>query len=133
MDRLSSFAIYLIIGGMLLFPVVVITDNVDFILKPTAGTAFISILFLGLGVWFVFFINRSKRVYYKDSSLYIYNLFSRNFIIVNKDNCSVERFLFYDPNIWKITYYNENKDAKYVYFIRNLLCDDFNDIIDKLN
>ncbi len=118
---------------MLLFPVVVITDNVDFILKPTAGTAFISILFLGLGVWFVFFINRSKRVYYKDSSLYIYNLFSRNFIIVNKDNCSVERFLFYDPNIWKITYYNENKDAKYVYFIRNLLCDDFNDIIDKLN
>jgi hypothetical protein len=83
--------------------------------------------------WLVTF-RRCKRVYYENTSLYIYGPFSKENIIVRKDNIGgINRILSYDPRFYKIIYYDDNNDAHYVYFQRNWLLSNFNDIIDKLN
>jgi len=134
MKRLSSLLIYIVILAMPLVPIELFYYNIDAVWHPTPGIIFIFILFLAVAFYFIFFINRSKRVYYNGTSLYIYNLFSSSLVTINKHNIgSIERILFFDPNFWKIAYYDENQNAKYAYFIRNFLCDDFNTIIDEIN
>ena len=78
---------------------------------------------------------RCKRVYYKDSSLYRYEPFSKKHIVVDKDEIGgINKILFYDPRFFKLVYYDDNKNSHYVYFSRNWwLLDDFNDIIKKIN
>lgn len=85
-------------------------------------------------LYWLFTFRRWKKVYYERGALYIYNPFSNDPIIVHKDNIGgINRLMFYDPRFYKIVYYDENKDAKYVYFQRNWFLDDFSNIIDKLS
>jgi len=87
----------------------------------------------GMLFW-LFVFRRSKKVYYERGSLYIYDIFSSIPTIVHKDNIgSIDRVLFYDPRLFNLVFYDENKDAKYVYFSRNWFLSDFSEIIDKLN
>jgi hypothetical protein len=85
-------------------------------------------------LYWLFTFRRWKKVYYEGESLYIYNLFSNDPIVVHKENLDgINRLMFYDPRFYKIVYYDENKDAKFIYFQRNWFLDDFTGIIDKLN
>jgi hypothetical protein len=85
-------------------------------------------------MYWLFTFRRWKKVYYERGSLYIQDVFSSNQIIVHKENIgSINRLMSYDPRFYKIVYYDENKDAKSVYFQRNLFLSNFSDIIDKLN
>ena len=94
----------------------------------------ILILVLPLIMYWLFTFRRWKKVSYEKGSLYIYNPFSNEPIVVHKENIGgINRLMFYDPRFYKLVYYDENKDAKYVYFQRNRFLDDFSDIIDKIN
>jgi len=85
-------------------------------------------------LYWLFTFRRWKKVYYDRGSLYIYNIFSKAPLIVHKENIGgVNKLMFYDPRFYKIVFYDENKDAKYVYFQKNLFLSDFSETIDKLN
>jgi uncharacterized protein YuzE len=85
-------------------------------------------------LYWLFTFRRWKRVYYDADSLYIYDIFSNNHIVVHKrDIGGVNRIMTYDPRFYKIVYYDVNNDAKYVNFQRNWFLSDFGEIIDKLN
>jgi F0F1-type ATP synthase assembly protein I len=73
-------------------------------------------------------------VFYKDSTLYIYDLFSSKTILLNKDIVGgLSSYLPLSVFIYKIVYYDANNNAKYIYFIKNFLCSDFDAIIDEFN
>ncbi|MDP9076551.1 MAG: hypothetical protein M3O71_03930 [Bacteroidota bacterium] len=84
-------------------------------------------------LYWLFTFRRWKKVYYERGSIYIYNLFSNTPTIVHKEDIGgIDKLMFYDPRFYRIIFYNENKDAEFVYFQRNWLLDDFGDIVDKL-
>jgi len=132
MTRLYSYAgLYGFILGIPVFSLSVIILACIFAIDEIR-ISFIPVVPLML--YWLFTFRRWKKVYYESGSLYIYNLFSNNPTIVHKgDIGGINKLMFYDPRFYKITFYDENKDAKYVYFQRNWFLDDFSDIIDKLN
>ena len=133
MKRLSSYFIYLLFSFPIL-PLSVIYFNFNDILKGSAGSIFIVVVFLSITGWFVFFLSRARRVFYKDSSIYAYRLFSKEFMVIDKDNIGgISPFLPLNPSIYALLYYNDKKDAKYIYFIRNPFCSDFSNILDEFN
>src|ERR1700739_1470101 len=105
MKRLSSYSIYLLFGFPLL-PLTVIYFNMNDILKGNVGSIFVVLVFLGISAWFVFFLSRSRRVFYKESSIYIYNLFSKQFKVIDKDNIGgVWPLVSLNPTIYTLVYY----------------------------
>lgn len=133
MNRLSSYSIYAFFCFPVL-PIAVIYDNYEDILKLNAFGIFLAVFSLAVTSYFCFFLSRSKRVFNENTSLYIYNLFSDKRVVLNKANVGgVRKYMFPTPLIWQILYYDENNNAKYVYFIRNALCPNFDDIVEQFN
>jgi hypothetical protein len=133
MNRLSSYSIYAFFCFPVL-PIAVIYYNYSDILKVNSNGVFSTVFCLAAISYFSFFLSRSKRVFYENTSLYVYNLFSEKKIVLNKANVGgIGKYMFLTPLIWKILYYDENNNAKYVYFIRNALCPNFDDIVEQFN
>ena len=132
MTRLYSISgLYtMIFGG----PIFSLAGVIFMYIFSNSTTMLVLIPVLPIMLYWLFTFRRWKKVYYERGALYIYDLFSNDPIVVHKDNIGgINRIMFYDPRFYKIVYYDENKDAKYVYFQRNWFLDDFTDILDKLN
>ena len=132
MKRLSSYlGLYFNVLGFPIFFIAIIA-TVSTIAREALAPAsvFLAIVIL---VW-LFTFRRWKGVYYKDGAIYIYDVFSNTPTVIEKDNIGeiIKPFGF-GPNYYKLLYYDENKDAKYVWFQRNFWLDDFKDIISKIN
>ena len=126
----SIVGLYSFVFGLPIFSLVAVV----FWMYPDGLIMPVWVLVLPLILYWLFTFRRWKKVCYEHGALYIYNVFSNDPIVVQKENIGgVNRLMFYDPRFYKIVYYDENKDAKYVYFQRNSFLSDFNDIIDKLN
>jgi hypothetical protein len=130
MKRLSSYAIYLfIVGGPILIIYQIISDRLEFPRTPIGPDCG----FLAFLIYLIFVALNTKRVIYKNSSIYLYNLFSNKFSIIYKEKIgSIKRLITFDPTSYKLLYYDDENNAKYIYFMRNFFLDDFNNIIDEL-
>lgn len=132
MKRLYSyFGLYGFVFGAPIFALGIIMLTCIFAIDEI-WMAFIPVVPIML--YWLFTFRRWKKVYYERGALYIYNIFSKEPVVVHKENLGgINKFMFYDPRFYKIVFYDENKNTKYVYFQRNWLLSDFSDIIDKLN
>jgi hypothetical protein len=132
MTRLYSFAgLYSVVFGGPIFSLIAV---VSMYIYSNSTVMLVLIPVVPIMLYWLFTFRRWKKVYYERGALYIYNIFSNDLIVVHKDNIGgINRIMFYDPRFYKIVYYDENKDAKSIYFQRNWFLDDFTDIIDKLN
>lgn len=138
MKRLSSDSVYFSAFGfpfIIAFAVIAFWTNISNPKESIGSTIFIFIIFLSF-ISFAFYLSviKSKRIFYSESSIYAYNLFSKKFIHITKDELRyVGRFFFFDPRFWKIVYYDQNGNLKSIYFIKSMLLDDFDEIVDELN
>ncbi|MGZ3755583.1 MAG: hypothetical protein ACXVAY_08095 [Mucilaginibacter sp.] len=132
MKRLYSYAgLYGFVFGAPIFSIVIIILVCIFAIGEISIAC---IPVVPIMLYWLFTFRRWKKVYYERGSIYIYNIFSKNQTIVHKEDIGgINKLMFYDPRFYKIVFYDENKDAKYVYFQRNWLLNDFSDIIDKFN
>jgi len=132
MKRLHSyFGLYAFVFGAPIFSLAIIILACIFA-ADVIWESFIPVVPIML--YWLFTFRRWKKVYYERGSLYIYNLFSKSPIIVHKaDIGGINKLMFYDPRFYKIVFYNENKEAKYVYFQRNWFLNDFSEIVEKFN
>jgi hypothetical protein len=129
MKRLSSYFIYLFIVVMPLGIIPLIISD-GFTRDDMQGYC----IYLSLIIFLIFVTYHSKRVFYKNSSIYLYNLFSNKFSIINKEKIGgIDRLISYDPNSYKLLYYDDENNVKYIYFIRNNSLGDFSNIIDEIN
>jgi len=103
------------------------------ILTSVPGTPWY-IVFFALPVFAMsgYLLYSRKQVFYEHGQLYIGNLFSSTLNVVRKD-----RFGSIDPayriGAYKITYYDDDNNVKYVRFNLNIFLSDGREIIDKLN
>jgi hypothetical protein len=131
MKRLSSYAIYIYVL-VPLAPIFVLIESWDSIRKGEGDSILAVIVTFSFAIYFIYVLSRSKRVFYKEGNLYVYELFSNKMKILSKDNIGViETFFPFSPFIWRIVYYNENMDRKVIFLIRNALCDNFDDIVEE--
>ncbi|HEY9001145.1 MAG TPA: hypothetical protein VIM89_07320 [Mucilaginibacter sp.] len=119
-----------VFGGPIFSLVVIV-----FMCTDSSGSSMVFLVpVLPMMLYWLFTFRHWKKIYYENESLYIYNVFSKEPIVVQKENIGgINKVIFYNPNFYKLVYYDENKDAKYVYFYRNGALDDFSDLIDKIN
>lgn len=132
MTRLYSIVgLYTVVFGGSIFSLVAVI----FICIDTSGSSMVFLIpVVPIMLYWLFTFRRWKKVYYERGALYIYNIFSNDPIVVQKENIGgINKLMFYNPRFYKIVYYDGNEDAKYVYFQRNWFLDDFTDIIYKLN
>ena len=87
---------------------------------------------LALVSYWMFIVSRSKRVYYKETSLYIYDLFSSKVIVLTKAEIGGIFKLTPLSGFYKIVFYDDNNNAKSIYFSQNQWLSGFSDIIDEL-
>lgn len=115
-----------------LAPIFVLIESWDSIRKGEGDSILAVIVTFSFAIYFIYVLSRSKRVFYKEGNLYVYELFSNKMKILSKDNIGViETFFPFSPFIWRIVYYNENMDRKVIFLIRNALCDNFDDIVEE--
>lgn len=132
MKRLSSNIIYFVAFG---FPVIII----PFIFFDFSEDAtFLSVLFyvflLACLCYTTYISFNSKRIYYRDNTLFLFDLFTKKRSILRKNRLKgVDRVIATDPTFYKITYVDYNNKIRYVYFMRNHLLPGAGDIINKLN
>ncbi len=132
MVRLYSYSVYLVIFIIPAFFVVVAT------LSYGEPNELIYILFyLPIFAFWVYIIYQSKRIYYKGSELYLFNLFSNKVVVVKKDQAaSIEKrsFSFFrDTGTYKLTYWVSNDKVETIWFAVNGFLDDHDEIMDKIN
>ena len=130
MKRLYSYLTYVSVGLLpLAFIFFTISMNRHFKLTITylLSNDLIVLIFL---LAIIYSYIKVKRVYIKNASLYIYNIFSNKHVIVNKQNLvSIGRFLPLDPLSYKISYVDENNKIRTAYFIKNLFILNMSDAI----
>ena len=84
-----------------------------------------------------YFIYRSKRVYYNDGLVYLTGPFSSDLTVIRKDRFgSIDKINWLESSSagnYKLTYYYDDNNVKYVRFTLNVLLSDGKEIIDKLN
>ena len=120
MERIHSFLIY---PFLVLFPVLLFGAVYSFDYKVTLSTELIGpnlliIFFAGL---YVFTLMRYKRVYLKNSSLYVFNLFSTKHIVITKKNLvSIGRFVPFDRLNLKIVDIDGQGNSSAAYFMKNI-------------
>lgn len=91
----------------------------------------ILLIFLA-GIFYSYY--KLKRVYFMNSSLYIYNIFSNKYEIVNRQNLiTVGRFIPFDPLSYKISYVNSKGSTKTIIFMKNLFLFDIKGVFEKLD
>jgi hypothetical protein len=138
MKRLSSYGVYLL-GAVFPFAIIfVVKIFMDYISDPKGNLVIgISMLIVIIGIYLFiiyFFLIKSKRLFYVDSSVYAYNLFSKNFTLINKSKIQfIGRMIYFDPVFWKIIFEDQHGELKSIYFMRNMLNGDFDEIVDELN
>jgi len=131
MKRLSSYAIYLFVPSPFA-PIFILIESWELVIKGDGDSLLGLILFCFFAIYFIYVLSKSKRVFYKDGSLYVYGLFSNKMKILTKENVGgIETFFPFSPLIWRIVYYNENKNRKVIFFIRNAFCGNFAEIVDE--
>jgi hypothetical protein len=84
-----------------------------------------------------YFIYRARRVYYDHGELYLSGLFSNDLTVIRKDRLgSVDKLGWFSSDSrgnYRITYYDDDNNVKYVRFNLNIFLSDGKEIIDKLN
>src|SRR6185437_6130405 len=132
MIRLSSYSVYL---WTFIAPVFFI-GLINFIITNNDSIYF-ALFFLPVLTYWGYLIYQSRRIYYKDGELYLYNLFSKKFVVVKKDKFgSIDKSntsLLGNTGTYKLTYYDDENNAKYVFFSINNFIDNAEEIINKLN
>ena len=134
MLRLSSYSVYIFLfiipAFFIVIVVAILTDGEP---KELLYTLFYAPLF----AFWVYVIYQSKRIYYKESELYLFGLFSNKVEVVKKDQgASIEKrnlSLFRDTGTYKLTYWVSNDKVKTIWFAVNSFLDNPNEIIDKIN
>jgi len=133
MKRLSSNLIYLTAITPIVGLVGLITEYINGDLRGSNFMLFI-IVFASVFAYLIYYISKSRRVYVKDSTLYIYSLFSNKHFIIDKDKFgNIERTQFMNFSHYQVLYYDDANNDKYIYFLKNWLLFDFSDIVDQLN
>jgi len=113
-----------------LAPVFILIESWDSIRNGGGDSILGLIMFCFFTVYIIYILSRAKRIFYKDGNLYMYELFSDKMTIFTKDYVGgIETFFPFSPFFWRVVYFNENMDRKVIYFIRNVLCDNFDGIV----
>lgn len=103
---------------------------------PGSNPYYFMLLLLPLSFW-AYIVYQSKRIYYKESELYLFNLFSNKVEVVKKDQgISIEKrsmSLFRDTGTYKLTYWVINDKVKAIWFAVNGFLDNPDEIINKIN
>jgi hypothetical protein len=69
-----------------------------------------------------------------NSSLYIYNIFSNKYEIVNRRNLIIiGRFIPFDPLSYRISYMDQNGRVKTIIFMKNLFLNDMKSVLEKMD
>jgi len=127
--RLSSNGVYL----TFVIPLVVIVFVPIGVVFEGMAPLFSFVFLVPIGFW-IYFISKARRVYYQDSSLYCYNLFSNKLQIITKDRLgNVDRWRVLDATNYKILYYDDDNNARTIYFMKNWFLPSFDTILDQLN
>ena len=134
MIRLSSYLVYL---PVLFIPAAIIGITTSIITNDVGPNPFFFALFLlPLSVW-AYILYQSKRIYCKESELYLFSLFSKKMEVVKKDQgISIEKrslSVFRDTGTYKLTYWITNDKVKTIWFPVNSFLDNPDEIIDKIN
>ncbi len=132
MKRLNSY--YGLYGAVLMPPgiavILIATIGIDGWQGAPFPLLFLPVLILAC--WLNF--RRFKKVYYDNGTIYLYNAFSDDPTIVEKENIAeIRKPGYFSSNYYRLIYYNENKDTKSVWFYRNWLLSDFNQVVDEIN
>lgn len=121
MKKLYSYLMYVwfIVSPIgFIFFAISINRHYEFTIKYFLSNDLIVVILLFL-IFYTYI--KYKRVYLKNSSLYIYNLFSNKYAVVTKQNLvSIGRFIPFEPFSYKISYIDENNNTKTIYFMKNL-------------
>jgi hypothetical protein len=133
MRKLYSYLTYL---GLLAFPLFFIFFAIDmnrhfeFTFHYFLMNDLILVIILAACAFAYF---KYKRVYLKNSSLYIYNLFSDKLTVITYQNLvSMGRFIPLDPFNYKIVYVDTNNKTKTVFFFKNVLIFDLSSLLDEI-
>lgn len=132
--RLSSNSVYLpvVVLAFALVAIPVLTFSNDPEIPWYAALFFLPFFAFG-----GYSICRAKRVYYDMGELYLSGLFSNKLSVIRKDRLgSVDKlnWLLSDSRgNYRITYYDDDNNVKYVRFSLNSFLSDGEEIIDKLN
>ena len=133
MKKLYSYLTYVSLGlfpFLFIFLIVSMNRQFKFTLAYFLSNDLILVILL---ITFIFIYIKFKRVYLKNSSLYIYDLFSNKHDIVTKQNLiGIGRFIPFNPFGYKISFVDDNGRTKTVYFIRNLFIFNMNDALRNL-
>lgn len=128
MTRLFAYLTYLIPLGALVLLINIIYGIIVY--KETLTLSIIMIV-TWASIYFLF-VSRFRRVYYERSLIYVYDLFSKKSVVLTQENIiSIRLFAYNLPLIYVIFYYNGKGNKRYLIFLRNMLCKDFNKIVNE--
>ena len=128
MTRLSAYLTYLFPTGALMLLINIIHDAIFGIDSAPECITMIAIL----GVVYTFYISKFRRVYFQNSLIYTYNLFSQKPLILTRESIISIRLIAYNlPLIYVVFYYNEARHKKYLIFLRNMFCENFKEIVEE--
>ncbi|HZW69217.1 MAG TPA: hypothetical protein VFF57_00020 [Hanamia sp.] len=134
MIRLSSYSVYfppvILLVAIIVIPVELVSNSAGL---PWYTILFFLPFFAGAG----YTIYRSRNVYYDKDELYLGRLFSNKLTLIRKDRLgSIDKLSWFSSNSmgnYRITYYDDDNNVKYVRFNLNIFLSDGREIIDKLN
>jgi len=135
MTRLSSN--YSIYAPILLLPIALVAIPAE-IYTNAPGLPWYNLLFAApiFALW-GYYIYRSRRVYYNDGLVYLAGPFSSELTVIRKDRFgSIDKISWLESSStgnYKLTYYDDDNNVKYVRFTLNISLSDGKEIIDKLN
>lgn len=128
MTRLWSYSVYIIF----FFPVIPFCFVYALWQKtiPADNIFILMIVIMSLlCAWNFLFFLRSKRVYYDDGLLYVYDLLSAKNFTLTKDEVLRIKPVWYGRGTWAVYYYDENQNEKSVKFQRRWPSSDVRNII----
>ena len=134
MLRLYSYSIYFVVLSL---PAAFIAAIVCILWAGEPKELLDIFIFLPVFAFWGYTIFHTKRIYYKESELHLFSLFSNKVEVVKKDQgISIEKrniALFRDTGTYKLTYWVGNDKVKTIWFAVNGFLDNPDEIIDKIN